>query len=100
MSTNTNGHQVPAHTITIPASVQSLAVETWADGSDWHGIIWDQTGLEDWSGEWGAQLVEWHGDRDDVVARLEGAGFTVERFVEHDLGDGSELLAVATRAAV
>ena len=97
MSTNTNGHQVPAHTITLPASVQSVAVEAWADGSDWCGIIWDQTGLEDWSGEWGAQLVDWRGDRADVVARLEGAGFTVEQFVEHDLGDGSELLAVATR---
>ena len=72
-------------------------METWADGLEWFGIIWDRTGHEPEDGEWGAQLVEWHGDRADVVARLEGAGFTVGEFVEHDLGDGPELLAVAHR---
>ena len=97
MSTNTNGHQVPAHTITIPDDVRSVAVETWADGLEWFGIIWDRTGHEPEDGEWGAQLVEWHGDRADVVTRLEGAGFTVGEFVEHELGDGPELLAVASR---
>ena len=87
-----------AHTITIPAEVTSIAIEAWDnDYGTQDGIIWDRTGHEPEDGEWGAQLVEWHGDRADVVARLEGAGFTVGEFVEHDLGDGPELLAVAHR---
>ena len=97
MNANTNGYQVPAHTITFPDDVRSVAVEAWADGLEWCGIIWDRTGLEPEDGEWGDQMLEWRGDRADVVARLEGAGFTVGEFVEHDLGDGPELFAVAHR---
>ena len=94
---NANMNRTPAHTITIPDDVRSVAVETWADGLEWFGIIWDRTGHEDYDGEWGAQLLEWAGDLDDVTAAVERAGFTVGEFVAHELGDGAELLAVASR---
>ena len=37
------------------------------------------------------------GGLDDVTAAVERAGFTVGEFVAHELGDGAELLAVASR---
>lgn len=94
---NASMNQTPAHAVTIPEDVARIAIEAWPAEDPSQGIIWDRTGHEPEDGEWGAQLVEWHGDRADVVARLEGAGFTVGEFVEHDLGDGPELLAVAHR---
>ena len=95
---NANMNRTPAHTITIPDDVRSVAVETWADGLEWFGIIWDRTGEEADNGEWGNEMIRWTGDRADAERMVEQAGFEIGEFESIDLGDGPEDFATAKRA--
>lgn len=87
-----------AHQISIPANVQRIAIETWEteDGTT-QGIIWDRTGLQSQDGEWGAQIIDWEGDRDDAVICAEMAGFTVAEPIPYSIEGVEGAVAEATR---
>lgn len=90
--------RITATAIQFPAAVKTICIEAWdADEGGQEGIIWDRTGHEDQDGEWGAQIIDWTGDVDDVVTAARNAGFEVEELAAYDVNGDQGATALAHR---
>lgn len=86
--------------IEIPDGVTHVALESWERGTSERGIVWDRTGLDRDSGEWGTEIDQWDGDREDVVNHLESAyGFTMSPWVPVPLEGLNEHMCEGSRGA-